>query len=80
MEDNYTNLIWFKKPSVLLENSSLTEFMPTPSMNYIEKLNNNLYKITNIDNSYFININSKIIIKDNNEYYFCHLITNYKSK
>ena len=47
---------------------------------YIEKLDNNLYKITNIDNSYFININSKIIIKDNNEYYFCHLITNYKSK
>ena len=47
---------------------------------YIEKLNNNLYKITNIDNSYFININSKIIIKDNNEYYFCYLITNYKNK
>jgi GTPase SAR1 family protein len=41
---------------------------------FIEKLHNNLFKITNIDNSNFININSKIIIKDNNEYYFCHLI------
>ena len=39
MEYNYTNPIWFKKPSILLENSSLNEFMPTPSMDYTEKLN-----------------------------------------
>ena len=41
---------------------------------FIQKIDTNLYKINNIDNSYFINIDSKIIIKDNNEYYFCSII------
>lgn len=41
---------------------------------FIQKIDTNLYKINNIDESDFININSKIIIKDNNEYYFCSII------
>lgn len=39
---------------------------------FIQKIDTNLYKINNIDESYFINVNSKIIIKDNNEYCFCY--------
>jgi len=41
---------------------------------FIQKIDTNLYKINNIDDSYFINTDSKIIIKDNNEYYFCSII------
>ena len=41
---------------------------------FIQKIDSNLYKIINIDQSDFINIDSKIIIKDNNEYYFCSII------
>ena len=41
---------------------------------FIQKIDSNLYKIINIDQSDFINIDSKIIIKDNNEYFFCSII------
>ena len=41
---------------------------------FIQKIDLNLYKIINIDQSDFINIDSKIIIKDNNEYFFCSII------
>lgn len=41
---------------------------------FIQKIDTNLYKINNVDDSNFINTDSKIIIKDNNEYYFCSII------
>jgi len=36
---NSETKFWFQQPSILLENSKISQFFPTNKMNYIEKLN-----------------------------------------